>query len=217
MLYARKKRTFILPAILQDMETRDRVLQTLTTMLAKRGWATDRTEFPLDLGGKEEDFEAFRIGEVQVLYSTKPKGISKTDLEAIASMAGGGWTIVISKTPPSENLLLVIKSLAKHRIQFFHVKQLLFDITTHRMAMPHRILTAEEKTELYKQYKITDPENQLPWIDSQDPMVKWIGALPALKSGASPREADIVEVVRHSDVAGRVKYYRLVVDDVNVA
>lgn len=198
-------------------ETRDRVLQTLTTMLAKRGWATERTEFPLDLGGKEEDFEAFRIGDVQVLYSTKPKGISKTDLEAIASMAGGGWTIVISKTPPSENLLLAIKSLAKHRIQFFHVKQLLFDITTHRMAMPHRILNAEEKTELYKLYKITDPENQLPWIDSQDPMVKWIGALPAMKSGASPREADIVEVVRHSDVAGRVKYYRIVVDDVNVA
>jgi DNA-directed RNA polymerase subunit H (RpoH/RPB5) len=75
------------------------------------------------------------------------------------------------------------------------------------MAMPHRILSEEERTAVFNKFKISEPENQLPWLDSQDAMVKWIGAIPG----------DVVEVTRHSDTAGRSAYYRYVVEDVNVA
>ena len=73
--------------------------------------------------------------------------------------------------------------------------------------MPHRILKEEEKTALYTKYTIAKPEEQLPWIDSQDAMVKWIGAVPG----------DVLEITRHSDVAGPTTYYRYCVADVNVA
>ena len=72
--------------------------------------------------------------------------------------------------------------------------------------MPHRILSEEEKTKIFELYKISSPE-PLPAIDSQDTMVKWIGAIPG----------DIIEVTRHSDTAGRSLYYRHCVEDVNAA
>jgi DNA-directed RNA polymerase subunit H (RpoH/RPB5) len=75
------------------------------------------------------------------------------------------------------------------------------------MAMPHRILKENEKEGVFKQYNIVNPRDQLPWIDSQDSMVKWIGGRPN----------DIIEVTRHSDVAGRQLYYRYCVPDVNIA
>jgi DNA-directed RNA polymerase subunit H (RpoH/RPB5) len=105
-------------------------------------------------------------------------------------------------------VIKAIKNLTKDRmIQFFHIRQLRFDITTHRIAMPHRILKDDEKTEVAKKFNINDIANQLPWIDSQDPMVKWIGGRPG----------DVIEVTRHSDVAGSELYYRYCVPDVNVA
>ena len=45
--------------------------------------------------------------------------------------------------------------------------------------MPHRILSEEERTAVFNKFKISEPENQLPWLDSQDAMVKWIGLTPA--------------------------------------
>jgi DNA-directed RNA polymerase subunit H (RpoH/RPB5) len=104
-------------------------------------------------------------------------------------------------------VLKAIKALAKERVQFFHIRQLQFDITTHRMAMPHRILKEDERNAMFKRYNVTKPGEQVPWIDSQDTMSKWIGAMPG----------DILEVTRHSDVAGPQLYYRYVVPDVNVA
>lgn len=72
------------------------------------------------------------------------------------------------------------------------------------MAMPHRILKEDERTLLFKTYNIAKPEEQLPWIDSQDAMIKWAGAVPG----------DIVEVIRHPS---GLPYYRYCVPDVNVA
>jgi DNA-directed RNA polymerase subunit H (RpoH/RPB5) len=60
---------------------------------------------------------------------------------------------------------------------------------------------------VFSKFKVTNPKDQIPWIDSQDAMIKWIGAVPG----------DIVEVVRHSDSAGSQPYYRYCVPDVNVA
>jgi len=109
-------------------------------------------------------------------------------------------------SPPSDNVLRLVKSHAKNRVVLFHIWQLQFDITTHRMAMPHRILTEDEKTGILEKYKIASPD-QLPAIDSQDTMVKWIGAIPG----------DVIEVTRHSDTAGRSLYYRQCVENVNAS
>lgn len=184
----------------------DRALEILQVMLGRRN-----TNTKLDRVVSEDVDRAnlYTIGDVLVIFSQKDRGILDRDITKFIDFANNNGykngVIIVSITPLSENVLKVAKSYAKDRIQFFHIRQLQFDITTHRLAVPHRILTDEQKTAVFEKYKISNPE-QLPSIDSQDPMAKWIGAIPG----------DIIEVIRHSDVAGQQYYYRHCVEDVNV-
>jgi len=187
----------------------DKALETLRTMLGRRGLDT-KTERVVTDG--IENVNLYTLGNQLVVFSQKAKGMVERDVNKIVDFADGNdythGIIIVALVPPSENVLKIIKQMTKTRlIQFFHKRQLLFDITTHRAAMPHRILKEEEKTEVFKTYNINTPDQQLPWIDSQDPMVKWIGARPG----------DVIEVNRHSDVAGAQLYYRYCVPDVNIA
>lgn len=185
----------------------DKALEILRLMLGRRGLdtKTDRVT--------AEDLmntNVYTIGKVLVVFSQKDK-LQDRDLAKVNDWADANdytnGRILVGLSPASDNLLKAVKTHAKDRLQFFHIRQLQFDIMTHRMAMPHRILNEEERTAMFKAYKISKPEEQLPWIDSQDAMVKWIGAIPG----------DILEVSRHSDVAGIQLYYRYCVPDVNVA
>jgi DNA-directed RNA polymerase subunit H (RpoH/RPB5) len=187
----------------------DKALEMIRTMVGRRGLDT-RTERVTT-----EDIERvtlYTVGGILVIFSQKEKGLLERDIRLFVEFASNhdysNGLIIVSLMPPSENVLKAVKQLTKDNpIQFFHIQQLKFDITTHRMAMPHRILKDNEKEALFKQYNIVNPHDQLPWIDSQDAMVKWIGGRPT----------DIIEVTRHSDVAGRQLYYRYCVPDVNVA
>ena len=108
--------------------------------------------------------------------------------------------IVVAMAPPSENLGKTIRSLLQEpelKLEFFHLNELQFDITTHRMVSPHRILKDDEKTEFLRTKKIRKPEEELPGIDALDIMARWIGARPG----------DIVRVDRHSDVGGSIPYW----------
>ena len=59
---------------------------------------------------------------------------------------------------------------------------------------------------IVEKYHIKDPMNQMPMIDSQDMMARWIGAKPG----------DIVEIIRKSEAAGATPYYRVCVADVTL-
>ena len=187
----------------------DKALETIRTMLGRRGLDTKTERVVTEA---IEKVNLYTVGKQLIVFSQKDKGLVERDINKIIEFADGNdyttGVILVALVPPSENVIRVIKNMTKDRmIQFFHIRQLRFDITTHRIAMPHRIIKEEEKTELMKKFNINDPGNQLPWIDSQDPMIKWIGGRPG----------DIVEVSRHSDVAGSELYYRYCVPDVNVA
>jgi DNA-directed RNA polymerase subunit H (RpoH/RPB5) len=185
----------------------DRALETLQTMLARRGLDTKVDRLATE---DVERANLYTIGDILVVFSQKDRGILDRDITKFIDFAGtNGYKngiIIVSLTPLSENVLKVAKSYSKDKVQFFHIRQLQFDITTHRLAVPHRILKEDERTAVFEKFKITKPD-QLPSIDSQDPMAKWIGAVPG----------DIIEVLRHSDVAGQQLYYRHCVEDVNVA
>lgn len=183
-------------------------LNTLRTMLGRRKLDTTTTRLTTDVANTFKKLTLYTIGSILVCFSQKDKvlaGDITNILEFSLSKYKAG-VIIVAMSPPSENVLRVVKSYAKDRLLFFHIWQLQFDITTHRMAMPHRILSEEEKTVIFEKYKIASPD-PLPAIDSQDPMIKWIGAVPG----------DVVEVTRHSDTAGRSLYYRHCVEDVNAA
>lgn len=187
----------------------DKALETLRIMLGRRGLDNKTERVVTDVLDK---VNLYTIGKQLIVFSQKDKGLVDRDVAKILEFAtGNDYThgiVLVALVKPSENVLKTVKNLTKDTmIQFFHIRELRFDITTHRLAMPHRILKEDEKTALSKTYNLSDPGNQLPWIDSHDPMVKWIGGRPG----------DIIEVFRHSDVAGSDMYYRFCVPDVNVA
>jgi DNA-directed RNA polymerase subunit H len=192
----------------------DRAVEVLQVMLSRRGLKTDLERLTPD---NLERANAYKIGDVLVIFSQKEKGLLERDIDKLTEFASKmemkQGLIIVTMSPPSENVEKVVKALAKQRIQLFHIRQLQFDITTHRMVSPHFIFDENFKkqhpdiTKEYETRKITKPEEQLPSIDSQDPMAKWIGAIPG----------DIVYVQRPSDTAGDADFWRYVVEDANVA
>ena len=184
----------------------DKALETLRTMFERRKMNTTTTR--VDLDGLDR-VNAYTLGNVLVIFSQKDKGVSDRDitnfLEAAETNGYSNGVVIVGMSKPSENVLKVIKSLAKKRIQFFWIWELQFDITTHRLYQPHRVLNEEEKAAVLKKYNAK--QDQLMSIDSQDPPIKCIGAIPG----------DVIEVLRPSDVAGVRVVYRNCVEDTNVA
>jgi DNA-directed RNA polymerase subunit H (RpoH/RPB5) len=184
----------------------DKALEILRTMFERRKMNTVTTRVELE---DVDRVSAHTIGNVLVIFSQKDKGVSDRDIVNFLKVAeAGGYgngIVIVSMSKPSENVLKTIKSHAKDRVQFFWIWELQFDITTHRLYQPHRILNEEEKAAVLKKYNAK--QDQLMSIDSQDPPIKWIGAVPG----------DIVEVLRPSDVTGVRVVYRNCVEDTNVA
>lgn len=185
----------------------DKALETLRSFLSRRGLGTATERITTDA---LDNVELYTLGDILVVLSQKEKGLLDRDIRNFVKFAtDNGYTngvIIVGKAKPSENVLKVIKSFAKERVQFFWIWHLQTDWTQHRLYVPHRILKEDERTALLTKYNLSDP-SQLPLIDSQDYPVRVIGAIPG----------DIVEVLRHSDTAGTGIVPRYVVEDVNVA
>lgn len=172
-------------------------MDVLKTMLSQRGVDVATVEdLQTDLPGTSH-----KIGEYFLHFSSKSR-ISEKDIlmSILPQMESVGATrcIVVVDIPPSDAIKNVIRKYAD-KLQLFHSKQLIFDITTHRKIPPHRILSNEEKTAFLEKWRIHP--SKMPAIDSQDPMAKWIGARPG----------DIVEILRKSETAGSTPYWRVCV------
>lgn len=191
----------------------DRAIEMIKLMLSRRepGRKLDTQEVELADLPDNVATKLLSVGDALVVFMQRAK-VSETDIRnlmtALANNQKAGRSVIcVSLGKPSEAVEKVIKALAKEGVQFFRIQELQFDLAAHRMVPSHRILKEDERTRVFEEYKVSDPENQLPWIDSQDPPVKWAGAKPG----------DVVEIVRHSDAAGASLVYRYVVEDVNVA
>lgn len=183
----------------------DRALETIRKILVSRGISippeTENIPEP-----KPDRTTLYKIGDVFVVMSQKDKGLQDKDLRTIVGFAKDNdmmknGVIVVSMSAPSENLTKTIRLLIQEfqgKFEFFHINELQFDITTHRMVSPHRILKDDERAEFLREKKIRNPEEELPGIDVLDIMARWIGARPK----------DIVRIDRHSDVGGSVPYWR---------
>ena len=82
-------------------------------------------------------------------------------------------------------------------LQFFQLKQLMFNPTKHVFVPEHIKLTDEEAAEVMQKYMIKS-KLQMPVILHNDIIAKWLG----LKQG------DIVKIKRHNENSGVSYYYR---------
>jgi len=82
-------------------------------------------------------------------------------------------------------------------LQYFRLKQLMFNPTEHELVPEHVKLTAEEANELMAKYLIKN-KLHMPIILHNDIIAKWLG----LKQG------DIVKIIRYNETSGVSYYYR---------
>jgi DNA-directed RNA polymerase subunit H (RpoH/RPB5) len=83
-------------------------------------------------------------------------------------------------------------------LQYFHIKNLLFNPTKHQLVPKHTKLTQEEVTELMEKYLIKG-KIQMPYILHNDVIAKWLG----LKQG------DVIKIERYNENSGLSYYYRV--------
>lgn len=82
-------------------------------------------------------------------------------------------------------------------LQYFQIKQLMFNPTEHVFVPEHIKLSSEEAEEVMQKYMIKS-RLQMPVILHNDIIAKWLG----LKQG------DIVKIIRHNENSGLSYYYR---------
>jgi len=73
-----------------------------------------------------------------------------------------------------------------------------FDVTKHVLVPKHTKLSEKERKELFEKFDID--ESNLPRIKKSDPSIEHLDV----------KEGDIVKVIRISDTAGEVSFYRRV-------
>lgn len=183
----------------KDME--ERFLETLKSMLTARGIKDEKFE---PVGNPMNETRMYTFGGILIVFSEKTR-VTVQELGNIIGFASEnnftGGTIIITPTKPSESVLDMVRQHISNKenqlVQIFYQSHLNFDISKHRKVPKHRLLTEEEIQAVAKEFNISDIRN-IPKIDSQDPMAKWIGARPG----------DVIEVTGMCLASGENRRYR---------
>src|SRR6056300_1251594 len=85
-------------------------------------------------------------------------------------------------------------------LQFFHIKNLLYNPSKHHLVPKHKKLNQNEITDLMEKYLIKG-KVQMPFILQNDVIAKWMGL----------RQGDIVKIDRYNENSGISYYYRVCV------
>ena len=86
----------------------------------------------------------------------------------------------------------------KARMTFFHIKQIVVNLSKHDMVPPHRKLSIDEAKELMSALHVNQ-KSQFPLIKHHDIQARILGLVPG----------DFVEILRPSPTAGVVKFRRI--------
>lgn len=204
------------------MET-DIIINNLKEMLIDRGDNIDEfEEHEVDVD-REEFYNDKNVIEFNTSHTTMifalTKKLRKNILDEIKEFAIEDISNFISRYNNKKNVIIIFnndtvstpiaqqlgrydKMLQKKGggLQYFQVKNLLFNPTRHMLVPKHIKLTNEEVTEVMEKYLIKG-KIQMPYIMHGDPIAKWLG----LKQG------DVVKIERYNENSGLSYYYRVCV------
>ena len=82
-------------------------------------------------------------------------------------------------------------------IQFFLTRELMYNPMKHELVPKHKKMTEEEIKKLMEETQLKS-KNQLPLIQKQDIIARWLGLYPG----------DIVKITRYTETSGKYYYYR---------
>lgn len=159
----------------------ERALETLKSMLTARGIKAENFE---QVGNQLDETKMYTFGGVLIVFSEKTR-FSPSEFKNIIGFASENnytaGTIIITLSKPSDSVVEIVRQYVSEKentlVQMFHISHLSFDISKNEKVPKHRIMTEDEITKLMKKYNF-DKLKQLPKIDSQDAMARWIGARP---------------------------------------
>lgn len=199
----------------------DIILNNLKEMLSDRGDNIDEfEEHEVDIQRQEfyndKGIIEFHTSNTTLIFAlTKKlrmtilkelKDDAKSDISNFVAKYNDKLNIIIIfnndtiSAPIVQQLHVYDKMLQKKggTLQYFHVKNLLFNPTKHQLVPKHTKLTNEQMTQVMEKYLIKG-KIQMPFILHNDVIAKWMG----LKQG------DVVQIERHNENSGLSYYYRV--------
>ena len=182
-------------------------LETLKAMLTSRNLKSESFE---TVGNPLDETRMYTFAGILIVFSEKTR-LMPTEFRNILAYASENnhtaGTIIITLSKPPESVIDLLRHYISVKenplVQIFYISHLNFDISKHRKVPKHRLLTEDEITKLMKLYNIQDLKN-LPKIDSQDAMARWIGARPG----------DVIEINGLCVTSAENKRYRYCVPNV---
>lgn len=187
----------------------DKALETLKSMLTARGIKDEKFE---PVGNPLDETKMYTFGGILIVFSEKTR-LTASEFKNITTFASENnhtaGTIIITLTKASESVVELVRQHLRNKdnplIQMFYISHLNFDISKHRKVPKHTVITFEEcQKELKNEGKYVSKPEELPKIDSQDAMARWIGARPG----------DIVKVTGLCVASAENKRYRYCVPNV---
>jgi DNA-directed RNA polymerase subunit H (RpoH/RPB5) len=184
----------------------ERALLTLKDILTARGLKGDFET----VGNPMDETKMYTFNGVLIIFSEKTRVTIQEVNNYLTFASENGYTsgiIVVSPSRPSESVLEVIREHISNKenqlVQIFEIRHLQLDISKHRDVPKHRIITEEEAQAVLKEFNLTTAK-QLPKIDSQDAMARWVGARPG----------DVLEITGLCVSSAENRRYRLCVSNV---
>ncbi len=146
------------------------------------------------------NFAASKGSSQIMVHFTYEEKISKQAMENIINnyMGQGLDTVILVTLSKLNTACKTLISNTKLNFEHFLISEVQANISKHKLVIPHRIMSEEEKEAVMKKYKMSS-EN-IPAILTTDMMCRFVGG----------KVGDMVELIRNSETAGRSIYYRIV-------
>ena len=124
------------------------------------------------------------VGQMEKLYTTKK------------------FILILHEYPPSITLQAIVQKDAAIQeqggfIQLFLMKELMYNPMKHELVPKHKKMSEEDIKHFMEEMQLKS-KNQLPLIQKQDIIARWLGLYPG----------DIVKITRYTETSGKYYYYR---------